>query len=161
MQGSIHANLKPNRQRRVLHKSNLPNTSQKIGPEPHHYPQEVESLEVDDVEAAAAIHQHLGDSGVDDDGVNDEWIDAGANDSVRMVVVVEGDGGAQPVELLWHCHPCCKDLLTLPLALLRGELCRGLAIDHVTVMDRGEPVVVLTSSLVITLVFLLIILLQP
>jgi len=36
LQGLNRADLKPNRQRRVLHKSNLPITSRKIGPDPHH-----------------------------------------------------------------------------------------------------------------------------
>ena len=40
--------------------------------------EEVESLDVDDVEAAAAIHQYLRESGVENDGVHDERIDAKA-----------------------------------------------------------------------------------
>ena len=39
--------------------------------------EEVEGLKVDDVQAAAAIHQHLRESSVDDDGVDDERVDAG------------------------------------------------------------------------------------
>jgi len=83
---------------------------------------EVEGLEVDDVEAAASVHQHLREPGVDDDGVDDERLDTGSDNLVRVVVAVEGDGGARPVEVLWHCHPCREDLAALPLALPRGEL---------------------------------------
>jgi len=37
--------------------------------------QEVEGFEVDDVEAAVAIRQYLGGSRVDDDRVDDVWVD--------------------------------------------------------------------------------------
>ena len=124
-------------------------------------PQEVKGLEVDDVEAATTVHQHLGKSSVDDDGIDDEWVDTGADDGVWMVITVECDGGARPAEVLWHCHRCREDLPMFPLALSRRELCCGSAIDHVAVMDYKEPVVVLASTLVVTLVFLLIVLLQP
>jgi len=56
--------------------------------------EKVESLEVDDVQAAATIHQHLRESGVDDDGVGDERVDARGNYLVGVVVSIEGDGGA-------------------------------------------------------------------
>ena len=56
--------------------------------------EEVEGLEVDDVEAAASVHQHLRKSGVDDDGVDDERIDARGNYLVGMVLSIESDGGA-------------------------------------------------------------------
>ena len=79
--------------------------------------EEVEGLEVDDVQAAAAIHQHLRESGVDDDRVDDEWVDARGDYLVGMVVSIEGDGGVRPVEVLGHRHPCCEDLAALPLVL--------------------------------------------
>ena len=121
--------------------------------------QEVEGLEVHDVEAAAVVHRYLGESSADDDRVNDEWIDARANDPIRMIVVVECDGGARLVEVLWHCHPRRKDLSMFPLALSGAELCHGPTIDHVAVMDYGEPFIILTSALVVALVFPLVILL--
>ena len=76
-----------------------------------------QSLEVDDVEATAAIHQHLRESSVDDDGVDDERVDARGDDLVGVVVAIKGDGGARPVEVLWHYHPCRENLPALPLAL--------------------------------------------
>jgi len=121
--------------------------------------QEVESLKVDDVEAAAAIHQYLRESSVDDDGADDEWIDAGGDDLVGVVVAVEGDVGARLAEILQHRHPFLKDFPSFPLALLRGELRQGPTIDHVAVMDGGEPFVVLASTLVVTLVLPLVVLL--
>jgi len=56
--------------------------------------EKVEGLEVDDVQAAAAVHQHLRESGVDDDGVDDERVDARGDYLVGVVVSVKGDGGA-------------------------------------------------------------------
>jgi hypothetical protein len=123
--------------------------------------QEVESLKVDDVEAATTIHQYLGESSVDDGRVDDEWIDTWADDSVGMIVTVEGDGGARLAEVLWHYHSCRKDLPSFPLALLRGDLCSRPAIDHVAVMDYGELLVVLASALVVAFVLPLVVLLQP
>ena len=56
--------------------------------------EEVEGLEVDDVEAAATIHQHFRESGVDDDGVDDERVDAWGDYLVGVVLSVESDRSA-------------------------------------------------------------------
>ena len=56
--------------------------------------EEVKGLEVNDVQAAAAIHQYLRESSVDDDGIDDKRVNAGSDHPVGMVVAVEGDGGA-------------------------------------------------------------------
>jgi len=121
-------------------------------------PQEVEGLEVDDVEATAAVHQHLGKLSIDDDRVDDEWVDVGVDDAVGVVITVEGVGGARLVKILGHCHPDCKDLSMFPLALSRCELDCGTAIDHITVVNNRETVVILAATFVITLVFLLVVL---
>jgi len=55
--------------------------------------EKVEGLEVDDVQAAAAIHQHLREPSVDDDGVDDDRVDAGSDYLVGVVILIEGDGG--------------------------------------------------------------------
>ena len=122
-------------------------------------PQEVEGLEVDDVVATATVHQHLGESSVDDDRVDNEWVDAGVDDAVRVVITVESDGGAGPVEILGHCHPDRKDFLMLPLVLLRNELRRGPTLDHITTVNSRETIVILAATVVVALVFLLVILL--
>jgi len=54
--------------------------------------EKVEGLEVDDIQAATAVHQHLRESGVDDDGVDDERVDARGDYLVGVVVSIEGDG---------------------------------------------------------------------
>jgi hypothetical protein len=38
-------------------------------------PQEVEGLSVDDIEAASAVHEYLGEACVGDDGINNKWVD--------------------------------------------------------------------------------------
>ena len=72
---------------------------------------------------------------------------------VEVVVAVEGDGSARPVEVLGHRHPNRKDLPTLPLALSRHELRRGPAIGHVTIVNYGEPIIVLVAAPLVPLSF--------
>jgi hypothetical protein len=59
--------------------------------------QELEGLGVDDVEAAASIHEDLGEPDVADDGVNNERVFSRARHAVRVVDLVEGDGLVRPV----------------------------------------------------------------
>jgi hypothetical protein len=54
--------------------------------------QESEGLGVDDVEAAASVHEDLGERDVADDGVDNERIFPWARHAVRVVALVEGDG---------------------------------------------------------------------
>jgi hypothetical protein len=56
-----------------------------------------EGLGVDDVEAAASVHEDLGEPGVADDGVDDERVLSWARYAVRVVALVEGDGLVGPV----------------------------------------------------------------
>jgi hypothetical protein len=59
--------------------------------------QEPEGLNVDDVEAAASVHEDLGEPDVADDGVDNERIFPRARHAVRVVALVEGDGLVGPV----------------------------------------------------------------
>jgi hypothetical protein len=59
--------------------------------------QEPEGLGVDDVEAAASVHEDLGEPGVADDGVDDERVLSWARHAVGVVALVEGDGLVGPV----------------------------------------------------------------
>jgi hypothetical protein len=54
--------------------------------------QEPEGLGVDDVEAAASVHEDLGETDVPDDGVDNERIFPRARHAARVVALVEGDG---------------------------------------------------------------------
>jgi hypothetical protein len=56
------------------------------------YPHEVQGVSIDDVETAASIHEHLGETSVADDGVDEEWVLSEVRDVVWVVVPVEGDG---------------------------------------------------------------------
>ena len=59
--------------------------------------QESEGLSVDDVEAAASIHEDLGEPDVADDRVNDERVFPRTPHAVGVVALVEGDGLVGPV----------------------------------------------------------------
>jgi hypothetical protein len=60
-------------------------------------PQEPEGLGVDDVEAAASVHEDLGEPGIADDGVDNERVPSWAPHTVGVVALVEGDGLVGPV----------------------------------------------------------------
>jgi hypothetical protein len=59
--------------------------------------QEPEGLSIDDVEAAAPVHQDLDEPDVADDGVGDERVFPRARHVVGVVSLVEGDGLVGPV----------------------------------------------------------------
>jgi hypothetical protein len=59
--------------------------------------QELEGLGVDDVEAAASIHEDLGEPSVVDDGVDNKRVLSWAWHAVGVVALVEGDGLVGPV----------------------------------------------------------------
>jgi hypothetical protein len=59
--------------------------------------QEPEGLGVDDVEAAASIHEDLGKPDVADDGIDNEQVLPWARHAVGVVALVEGDGLVGPV----------------------------------------------------------------
>jgi hypothetical protein len=60
-------------------------------------PQEPEGLGVDDVEAAASVHEDLGEPGVANDRINNERVPSWARHAVGVVALVEGDGLVGPV----------------------------------------------------------------
>jgi hypothetical protein len=55
-------------------------------------PQEPEGLGVDDVEAAASVHEDLGELGIADDRIDNERVPSWAWYAVGVVALVEGDG---------------------------------------------------------------------
>jgi hypothetical protein len=59
--------------------------------------QEPEGLGVDDVEAAASVHEDLGKPDVADDGIDNERVLPWARHAVGVVALVEGDGLVGPV----------------------------------------------------------------
>jgi hypothetical protein len=59
--------------------------------------QEPEGLGIDDVEAAASVHEDLGKPDVADDGIDNERVLSRARHAVGVVTLVEGDGLVGPV----------------------------------------------------------------
>jgi hypothetical protein len=59
--------------------------------------QEPEGLGIDDVEAAASVHEDLGEPDVANDGVDNEQVLSWARHAVGVVALVEGDGLVGPV----------------------------------------------------------------
>jgi hypothetical protein len=55
-------------------------------------PHELQGVHIDDVEAAASIHEHLCEACVANDGVGYEWVTFGVRGIVWVVVLVESDG---------------------------------------------------------------------
>ena len=51
----------------------------------------IEGVDVEDVEATASVHQHLGEALLADDGVNDERVASLSHDVGGMVPLIEGD----------------------------------------------------------------------
>lgn len=60
-------------------------------------PHEIQGVSIDDAEAAASIHEHHGELGVADDGVNDERVPLGVRDVVWVIISIKGDGAVKPV----------------------------------------------------------------
>jgi hypothetical protein len=82
-------------------------------------PQKVEGLGVDDVEATFAVHEHLGEARVGDDGINNKQVDSRTGDVVRMIITVESDGHLRPVEEAGDRRLYGENLTPLSLALAR------------------------------------------
>ena len=53
----------------------------------------IEGVDVEDVEAAASIHQHLGEALLVDDGVDDERVATLMGNVGRMVSLIKSDRG--------------------------------------------------------------------
>jgi hypothetical protein len=62
-------------------------------PDPH----ELQGIRIDDIEAAASIHEHLREASVADDGINNERILSKIWIMICMVIPVEGDGAVKPI----------------------------------------------------------------
>jgi hypothetical protein len=55
-------------------------------------PQQAQSVRLKDVEAAASVHQHLGEACIADDWVDDQRVLAQVGDAVRVILAAEADG---------------------------------------------------------------------
>ena len=113
-----------------------------VTPEPRSVDlQELQGASVEDVEAAASVHQYLGEPGVADDWVDNKRVLPGIWDMVGVVISIKGDRLLRPVEVSGSGHLDQEDLLAFLLLLARRKACRGSAKDHEGVVHLGEPVV--------------------
>ena len=60
--------------------------------------QGVEGVNIQNVEAAASIHQHLGEALLADDGVDNEQVVTQSGDVERMVSLIKSDQGVRPAK---------------------------------------------------------------
>jgi hypothetical protein len=74
-------------------------------------------VRVEDVEAAASVHQHLREPRVPDDRVDHQRVLTRVGDAVRVILAAERDGVLRPVEEGGRRLLRGKDLVPLPLAL--------------------------------------------
>jgi hypothetical protein len=79
--------------------------------------QKVEGLGIDDVKTTVAIHEHLGEACVGDDGIDNKWVDPRIEDVVWVVITVKSDGHLRPVKEEKGCELHREDLSTFLLAL--------------------------------------------
>ena len=96
---------------------------------------------VHDVEAAAPVHVHLGEAGVADDGIHDEWVLSRVQNVVGVVLAAKGDGILRPVEVGWRGLGDGKDFAALTLALPRSHIRRRSSKDEEGVLHWGELVI--------------------
>ena len=61
----------------------------------------IEGVDVENVEAAAFVHQHLGEALLEDDGVDDKRVVTRSGDVGRMVSLIESDQGVKALVLFW------------------------------------------------------------
>jgi hypothetical protein len=89
-------------------------------------------VRVKDVEAAAPVHQHLGEARIADDRVDDQRVLARVRDAVRVILVAEGNGVLRLVEEGGRSLLRGEDLVPLSLALAVGlaELAGEFACDN-------------------------------
>jgi len=101
-------------------------------------PHKGQSLGVKNVEAAASIHQHLGETCLGDDGVDDQRITPGVGDPIRVILPIESDCALGPFEVRGHGCADCANFSEFALPLTRGETSRTSPKDQEAVLDLGE-----------------------
>jgi hypothetical protein len=120
-----------------------------------HDPQKVKGMGIDDVEVAAAIHEHLGEACVGNNGIDNKRVDPRIGDIVWVVIMVKSDGHLGPVKEEGGCGLHREDLSTFPLALACREARRGSSVYHEAVVDLEEPLVFVVSLGIFLLVVFL------
>ena len=101
-------------------------------------PHEGQSLGIKDVEAAASVHQDLGETGFGDDWINDQRIAPGVGDPIRVILSVERDRALGPLKVRGRGCGDCANFSEFLLPLTRSEASRTSPKDQETVLDFGE-----------------------
>jgi hypothetical protein len=112
---------------------------------------QIERVGIEDVEPAAAVHEHLGKARIGDDGVNDKQVLPQVWNSSRMIVTIKGDGGVGPVEVGRHHKLDSIDLLALQLMTSLSVISCRPTEDHEAVVDDREPVALAVAFVVLGL----------
>jgi len=102
-------------------------------------PHEGQSLSINDVEATASVHQHLGETSLGDDGVDDQRIAPGIGDPIQVILSVECDRAFRPLEVRGRTSPKDQEALSeFVFPLTCGEASRTSPKDQEAVLDLGE-----------------------
>jgi hypothetical protein len=96
-------------------------------------------VRVEDVEAAASVHQDLREPCVPDDRVDHQRVLTRVGDAVRVILMAERDGVLRPVEEGGRRLLCGEDLVPLPLALVAGHVDGWPPEDEEDVFHGGKP----------------------
>ena len=67
------------------------------------YPDTIKCVDIENIEAAPAVHQHLHEARSTKDGVDDEQKMAWAGDMSWVVLVAKGDGDLRPTKASRRC----------------------------------------------------------
>jgi hypothetical protein len=111
-------------------------------------------VRVEDVEAAASVHQHLREPRVPDDRVDHQWVLARVGDVVRVILAAEGDGVLRPVEEGGRSLLRGEDLVPLSLALSVGHVDGRLPEDEEDVLHSGEAAGVTVTPILLCIAIL-------
>ena len=103
----------------------------------------VEGVNVENVEATASVHQHLGEALLVDDGVDDEWVVTRSGDMGRMVSLIKTDRGVRLAKERGdgRLGGACLSIEYLVLAL--GVDSVGSPKDHETFLGGREAIIIL------------------
>ena len=103
----------------------------------------IKGVDIEDVEAAASIHQHLGEALLTDDGVDDERVASQSRDVGGMVPLIEGDRRFRPAKEGGDSRlgGACLSVVYLVLAL--GAYGVGSPKDHDAFLGVGEAIPIL------------------
>jgi hypothetical protein len=111
-------------------------------------------VHIEDIEADASVHHHVGEPHVANDWVDDQQVLARIGDEVRVILTAEGDGILRPVKERGRSLLRGKDLVPLPLALAVGHIHGRSPEDEEDVLHRRETTDVTVTPVLLGLAVL-------